>query len=144
MKKSPLLILLALVALSAFAFAVTDTYATLNCAFSSPTRTIAAKGTFYSNNEPSCGAMTLTATLPNATKLTYAAKNCSAGVHEFSITAPINGVYTLNATMPGGSSATCTTAALFFEQRPRLPETNLVVVALTAFAAVAMARRKRS
>lgn len=140
MKKRLLLAVLALLAISAFAFAVTGTYTTLNCAFSSPTHTISAKGTYYSNNAPSCGAMTLAATLPNATKVVYAAKNCSRGVHEFSIVAPVNGVYTLNATMPG-SSATCTTAALFFESRPRLPETNLAVVALTAFAAVALARK---
>lgn len=131
--------LLLLLAAASFTLAVTDTYATLSCEFSSPSRTITAKGTAYSNNAPTCGAMTLTATLPNATKVVYAAKNCSLGVHEFSIIAPVNGVYLLNATLTG-SSATCSSAALFFESRPRLSELNPIFVVLSALVALAFLR----
>ncbi len=87
--------------------------------------------------------MTLVATLPNATKVSYGPGSCTAGVHQFSIAAPVNGVYTLNASV-AGTTASCSTAALFFTPRTRLPETDWAIVILTGFAAVALARRKRS
>lgn len=144
MKKTFFLSLLAGVALLAgFSHAVTDTYTTVNCGFSSPTRLISAKAVFYSGNLPTCSpdSMKLVATLPNSTKLAYSPKSCSAGVHEFSVDAPVNGVYQLNASV-FATTASCSVAALFFEQRPRLPETNFLLVVLVGVAALGFFRKR--
>lgn len=143
MKKGLLpFLLLFLCFLAPFSAGVTDTYTTLNCAFSSPIRTISAKATFYSGNVPTCSPMTLVATLPNSTKFTYSAKSCSGGVHDFSFDAPVNGVYQLNASV-AGTTASCSSAALFFEQRPRVSEVNPLLAILVGLAAVAIARRTK-
>ena len=140
-KLPPVAFALFILALAGTASAVTDTYLTLNCGFSSPTHSISAKGTYYASNAPQCVAMTLVATLPNATKVTYSSTSCSSGVHDFVVETPVNGVYQLNATY-SGSSASCSSAALFFQERPRLPEIHPALAVLVGLLSVALARKR--
>ena len=144
MKKLFLLFFLLLqLVLAGFSNASFDTFTTLSCGFSSPTRIITAKAVYYSSNSPACVSINLAATLPNGTKVNYGHDSCSNGVHSFSVSAPVNGVYSLNASYSGAWAA-CSAAALFFEQRPRLAELHPLAIILVGLAAIGFLRKESS
>lgn len=118
-----------------FASATFDTFTTIDCDFSTASKTISATAAYYSSNTPSCVSMKLSVAMPNGTTASYSATSCSSGVHSFSnIAAPVNGVYNLTASY-SNSSASCPVAALFFESRPRLPELHPLAIVIVALAA---------
>lgn len=137
-QKNALLFLL--VFFAGFSHAAFDSFATIDCSFSTPSKTISAQALHYSANAPSCVAMKLDVTMPNNSVRSYSSSDCSAGVHNFSsIPAPVNGVYKLRAYYLN-SSADCSVAALFFENRPRVSELHPLLAAALALLALGLLR----
>lgn len=125
--------------LTGFSYAAFDSFITMECAFSTPSKAISVQAVQYASNVPQCVALKLDVTLPNKTLQTYSPTGCSAGVHNFSVSAPVNGLYNLKAYYSTYSSE-CSVAALFFETRPRVPEFHPLLVLLAALSALAVLR----